>query len=156
MPDTAPQNDQPHQDNRGSGQRPNRPKISWGVAQTFSDPKSGTAVVVFKSGGIRPMFSFMIGRLRDDGSVAPNMRFHTNRNTATFEVETDYATVLGGLMVKAQKFIVTEMQWDWAQNVDDQIARESRHMDYGSSKPGGDTVRHPGKTARDNAKHNRK
>lgn len=152
MNDTTPQNDQPRND-RGQGNRPNRQQTVWNHAQTFSDPKSGTAVVVSKSVGINPMFSFAIGRLREDGSVAFNMQFRTNRNAATFELETDHATVIAGIMAQAQEFVVKEMQWNWSLRMDDQIARESRRMDGGQTKPGGDTIRHPGKTARDKAKH---
>lgn len=156
MTDNAPQNDRPRNDRQGQRPQGNRPALTWSHAQTFSDPKSGTAVVVSKSSGNSPMFSFQIGRVREDGSVATNLQFRTNRNSATFELETDQAAVIAALMVKAQEFVVTDMQWNWSLRMDDQIARESRRLDGGQPKPGGDTIRHPGKTARDKAKHARK
>lgn len=159
MTDTAPQSDQIRQNNqanRPQGNRPNRPQTVWNVVKTFSDPKSGIAVVVSKSEGLNPMFSFVIGRLREDGSVAFNMQFRVNRKSPTFELETDPVAVISDLMKQAQEFAVMEMQWNWSQRVDEQIERESRRMDGGQTKPGGNTIRHPGKTARDKLKHTRK
>ena len=162
MTDTTqtPQTPQtPQHSNRDNkrGPRPNRPQMTWKVAETFKDPKSGVAVVVSKSLNINPTFSFQIGRVREDGSVSTNLQFRTQRNIATFELETNYATVIATLMAAAQEYAVMDMQYDWARQVDTQIERETRRM--GQSDGGGgqkkNGILHPGKTARDKAKHTR-
>lgn len=125
-----------------------RPKIEWKQDKTFSDPKSGLAVVVSKSVGPNPMFSFQIGRLREDGGVATNVQWRTKRDQASFELEFDHATVLAKLMFQAQEHTTIELQWAWDQRIQRQVERDTRAQQNTTKH----TVRAPGKTARDKAK----
>ena len=56
----------------------------------------------------------------------------------------------------AQAYVEQEMQWDWAKNVEAQIERESRTDQAAGRANTAQQVRHPGKTARDKAKHSNK
>lgn len=134
---------------QGQGQQ--RPKIEWKRDKAFTDPRSGVTVAVSKSSGHVPMYSFQIGRMREDGSVSTNSQWRTRRNQATFELENDYASLIASLLTQAQEYAVTQMQWDWAQNLDRQVERETRRGGD-DSKPKGLFVRAPGKTARDKAR----
>ena len=136
------------QQDKNQNQQP-RPKLVWKQDKNFSD-KSGLTVVVSKTVGPRPFYSFQIGRLREDGSVATNIQWRTQRGQATFELENDHATILVRLMAEAQEHVVTQMQWDWAQNVDRQVERDTARG--GGDNKGQKFVRAPGKTARDKAK----
>jgi len=146
---TSTMNGRPPRNDRRDN-RPERAKVQWNVAKTFSDPKSGVAVIVSKSVGINPLFSFQVGRVRDDGFVNTNLQFRTQRNIATFELEVDYLAILPELLRQAQEFAVLDMQWNFAQRSEQQFERDSRR-DGGGNKAK-QFVRAPGKTARDKAK----
>ena len=79
-------------EHQGQGQQ--RPKIEWKRDKAFTDPRSGVTVAVSKSSGHVPMYSFQIGRMREDGSVSTNSQWRTRRNQATFELENDYASLI--------------------------------------------------------------
>lgn len=130
-------------------QKPYRPKTEWKHDRTFSDQKSGLAVVVSKSHGLSPMYSFQIGRVREDGSVATNVQWRTKRDQVNFELETNHAVMLSSLMAEAQQHVVTEMQWAWEHRLQDQIDRDTQRTGGGQGQK---FVRSPGKTERDKAK----
>ena len=131
-------------------QKPYRPKTEWKHDKTFSDHKSGLAVVVSKSHGLNPMYSFQVGRVREDGSVATNMQWRTKRDQVNFELENDHATMLASLMASAQEHVVIEMQWAWEHRLQHQIDRDTKRGGEGGKQQ--KFVRAPGKTARDKAK----
>lgn len=131
-------------------QKPYRPKTEWKQDKTFTDQKSGLAVVVSKSVGLNPMFSFQIGRMREDGSVATNVQWRTKRDQATFELENNHAATLVDLMAQAQEHVITELQWAWEHRIQHQIERDEKRS--GGDRGGQKFVRAPGKTARDKAR----
>lgn len=131
-------------------QKPYRPKTEWKHDKTFSDHKSGLAVVVSKSHGLNPMYSFQVGRVREDGSVATNMQWRTKRDQVNFELESDHAAMLASLMTSAQEHVVIEMQWAWEHRLQHQIDRDTQRSGEGGKQQ--KFVRAPGKTARDKAK----
>lgn len=131
-------------------QKPYRPKTEWKHDKTFSDHKSGLAVVVSKSHGLNPMYSFQVGRVREDGSVATNMQWRTKRDQVNFELESDHAATLASLMTSAQEHVVIEMQWAWEHRLQHQIDRDTQRSGEGGKQQ--KFVRAPGKTARDKAK----
>jgi len=134
--------------------KPYRPKTEWKQDKVFTDHKSGMAVVVSKSHGLNPMYSFQIGRLREDGSVATNTQWRTKRDQVNFELETNHAVVLAGLMASAQEHVVTEMQWAWEHRLAHQIDRDTQRS--GGEGKQQKFVRAPGKTARDKARKGHK
>lgn len=129
--------------------KPYRPKTEWKHDKTFSDPKSGLAVVVSKSHGLNPMYSFQVGRPREDGSVATNVQWRTRRDQVNFELETNHAAMLASLMAEAQQHVVTEMQWAWEHRLQNQIDRDTQRTGSGQGQK---FIRAPGKTARDKAR----
>ena len=136
-------------------QKPYRPKTEWKQDKTFIDQKSGLAVVVSKSHGLNPLYSFQVGRVREDGSVATNMQWRTKRDQVNFELESNHAVVLAGLMASAQEHVVTEMQWAWEHRLQNQIDRDTQRTN-GGGQGHKRVVRAPGKTARDKAKKGHK
>lgn len=114
--------------------KPYRPKTEWKHDKTFSDHKSGLAVVVSKSHGLNPMYSFQVGRVREDGSVATNMQWRTKRDQATFELESDHAAMLASLMASAQEHVVIEMQWAWEHRLQHQIDRDNQRNGEGGKQ----------------------
>jgi len=135
--------------------KPYRPKTEWKQDKVFTDPKSGLSVVVSKSHGLNPMYSFQIGRVREDGSVATNIQWRTKRDQVNFELETDPVTTLASLLSSAQEHAVTEMQWAWEHRLAHQIERDTKRSGGGEGKDQ-KFVRAPGKTARDKAKKGHK
>ena len=133
--------------------RTNRPKPTWTKAQTFTDTTTGISAVVSKSDGRFPMYSVVIGRVRDDGSVNANIPMRENREAPGLMA--DYGVVIGSLMADADAYITQEL----VVAADMRKAFNADRPDRGP-RPGGDrrdgpkgpAIHRPGKTARDRAK----
>ena len=130
-------------------QKPYRPKVEWKQDRVFTDQPSGLSVAVSKSHGLNPMFSFQVGRLREDGSVATNVQWRTKREQVNFDLESNHATVLAGLLAQAQDYVVKELQWAWESRIQQQVDRDTQRSGGAGNQK---FVRSPGKTARDKAK----
>jgi len=136
-----------------------REKPVFKLDKDFTDPKSGITVRVERQVDSRaPRFSFCIGRVREDGTLALHLQWRRQRDpgqgvTSTFALEHNLAAIIGDLMAQAQEYITLAMEHDFAQHMDF-IARrdESRNGGTGPRQAAGQVVHRPGKTARDHAK----
>lgn len=121
-------------DNRANRQRP-----EWKEGTRFT--LDGVTAVVSVSQGFRTRYSVQVGRLREDGSVAPHLPVQTD---GTFQVKVaPLAKTLLALGEKVEEWIST----DTALRLDERIAREERDAGSGRGE-----VRVTGKTARNKAK----
>jgi hypothetical protein len=122
-----------------AGKDKNRPPLEWKEVARFED--AGLVVVVTSSGGFRPRYSAQVGKLRDDKSVAPHIPVRVDGGV---DIEVfPLATILAGLLDRAQEYIVTEANFSASEDLDRRIAKETRQAGFGKPQ-----TRVTGKTAK--------
>ena len=122
---------------------------SWNVVKTFDDPESSLVVQVSAAPlGRRNNYSIMIGRKRDDGYVLPHIGILRDpQNNTRVQLQTDYAAVLGRLILMAQDYVLTRMTQEFESWIDE----KQRYERINSPGRTQQTMR-PGKTIRDKGK----
>lgn len=93
-----------------------------------------------------PAYSMAIGRMVD-GKLRQHFHVRRERSLVAVNLEADYVTVVGALMVQAQEFIVAEMKKDLETYLETRIERDQKNANRG--KP---VTKVTGKTERDRTK----
>lgn len=134
--------------NPRGGNRPSFAPLEWVEAKRFEHQGLVVAVRKAKRNG-QLVFSTFMGTVRKDGSLSPNVNIEQVNDPSKVVLRFNYAEVYSGLLAQAQEYIQTQLEEDWAYNLDARIAREEKRFD--GDKKQVQTYRQ-GKTARDRNK----
>lgn len=124
------------------------PPLVW--KEVFRATEGDLTVVVTSSGGFRPRYSFMLGKIRPDGTVAPHNPVRVETDLGQVSVA-NFARATAELLEKAEEYITTEATLSGQADLDHKLAKEQRNANFGKQP-----TRVTGKTAKKKEKFKNK